>query len=103
MLKINKTLQSVKYAAPGLYPYRQHPLTLTLPSAKQPNFPAQQKKRLLRQQLRSTIAHTFAMSPVPVRRMDAGHVLMSNGWVVRGTVSALHLPAHFSLHVHTTV
>ena len=36
MLKINKTLQRVKYVAPCLYPYCQHPLTLVSPS---PIFP----------------------------------------------------------------
>ena len=35
------------------------------------------------------------MAPVPVRFVDAAHVLMSDGWVVRGVCTLL---AHFIRH-----
>ena len=73
----NETLTSLKYAATHPFPCCQCLLTLSAPqNAKRPP----RAKKTFFSECLCDHAHTyFAMPLVPVRRMDAGHELMSDG------------------------
>ena len=87
MLKVNTTLKELKCVAQPPVPKRQRPLTL---SARNDQTTRNDQARIANQKTSFervffAIALLFVMSSAPIRHVDAGHVLMSDGWVVRGT------------------
>ena len=81
--KSNSTLLELKYAAARPCPYCQHPARNDQTTRNDQARIANQKN-VFRTRFFFAL-FSSAMSSAPIRHVDAGHVLMSDGWVVRGT------------------